>query len=45
MKFSATDRDGLATRAERQFHRLPSVAPFCDVVEMDMKRTTSQGAV
>lgn len=24
---------------EKQFHRLPAVGPFCDVMEMDMKKT------
>lgn len=36
--FSATDRAGLAPRLEKRFHRPPSVASLCDVMEMDMKQ-------
>lgn len=36
--FSATDRAGLAPRLEKRFHRPPSVASFCDVMEMGMKQ-------
>lgn len=32
--FLATDRAGLAPRAEKRFHRPPAVASFCDAVEM-----------
>jgi hypothetical protein len=34
----ATDRCGLATQTEKQFHRLPAVGPFCDAMEMEMEK-------
>ena len=42
--FSVTDRDGLAPRLEKRFHRPPAVATLCDAVEMDMEKLLSRGS-